>query len=264
MTAPKELNLARSWRPRTFSTIVGQDLSYREGQADFLCLQSISDKSMLGVNVGASHTHLGWDENPYFSEENFYYLTFKVVGITHHFNDWRWQAHLGFYVDPEEFNFGKSTIYEGLLWGRYAHSEKLGVHIGMIGQTGIDRDQVYPILGIDYTPSKQWKLNIIYPLSINANYLVSERWTLQAAAHYFKRRHRVSSSEANANGIFEYRNIGTESAIIYILNKHFSAKTYAGFTLGGDLKILTSSGSSLTFSEFDAAAYFGGSFTVQF
>ncbi len=29
MTAPKELNLARSWRPRTFSTIVGQDLSVR-------------------------------------------------------------------------------------------------------------------------------------------------------------------------------------------------------------------------------------------
>jgi hypothetical protein len=223
----------------------------------------LDDESGIVLNVGHTSTQIDWDENPSFSEKNYSYLNLEIGGYSLKIPNWLWRGAVGTDVDAEELSFNRYALYKGTMWGRYDFSDMLGIHIGFTGTSGLRRDKVYPILGLDYAPSSKWKLNFIFPVDISANYAIDDNWSVAGTARTFRVRHRLSQKEATSRGIFDYRSFGGDLSLNYLIGS-FLAKAYVGTTYSGDLKVADSKARNAVFYKFNGSIYLGSNLTYQF
>ena len=223
----------------------------------------LDDDSGIVFDVGYTSTEVNWDENPSFSEKTFSYLNLQVGGYSLKIPNWLWRGAIGTDVDAEELSFNRYALYKGTMWGRYALSDLFGLHIGFTGTSGLRRDKVYPILGVDYAPSSKWKLSFIFPVDISANYSIDDNWSVAASARTFRVRHRLSQKETTSRGIFDYRSFGGDLSLNYLVGS-FLAKAYVGTTYSGDLKVADPKGRDPLFYKFNGTFYLGSNLTYQF
>lgn len=177
---------------------------------------------------------LDWKNNSYFSQKHFHNLAVSVGGVFQG-EDWLWKGNIGASFDMDVGQVGGYTLYSAQLWGRYAMTPLLGLHIGVIGITGLHENRAWPIIGFDYTWREKWKLRLIYPVDLSLFYMLNCHWSVGVVHRLFWVRHRVAPSKQFPGAFVEYRNRGTELAVRYEIDPFLQLNVHVGYSHGGEL-----------------------------
>lgn len=240
-----------------------QDIGYSEANARVFYRHPVSDDEQLLIGFGGTHSKIMWRHNPDFRETGFGFFNVSIGATTKRLKNWFWRAGLTASIDGDIPGAKHSSVYRGMMWGRYTYRDDLGLHIGFVGQTGIRKDEVYPILGVDYT-KKKWKLNVIFPVKVNAEYELNRDWSLEVAARRFSTRHRLDKAEPMSRGIMEYSNFGGEFGVNYRCAPCFTANVHVGSAFGGQLKVSNNRDKGATHYKFEGSAYLGAILSFLF
>lgn len=206
------------------------------GEVDFIFYYCPAYVEGANISVGYTATKIQWDQNPWFDQSRFDTLSVSLGGFTKRVNRWFWQGQLTINVDTKEWDVREYANYDFLMWGRYTFSDRIGVHVGLIVETGMKMDRVYPILGMDWQISKAWKLNLIFPLNASLQYAMTQHWSFAVASRFFNVRYRVERDEAFSRALIRYQNLGGEFAVMYN-SDNFTINVHAGSTVGGRIRI---------------------------
>lgn len=177
---------------------------------------------------------LDWKQNFYFSQTHFHNLALGIGGL-YQGDTWLWKFNIGASFDLDVGRVGGYTLYSAQIWGRYSMSPCLGLHLGVIGVTGLHENRAWPIVGFDYTWRERWKLRLIYPVDLSLFYAFTPNWSVGVVHRLFWVRHRVAPSKRHGGAFVEYRNRGTELALKYEYDPIFQISIHAGYTHGGEL-----------------------------
>lgn len=208
-------------------------------------------------------TFLHWPHNPWFEQSHFHTASFSLGGVTQRINRWLWKAEAAINMDANEWDINDYANYDLLLWGRYEYAPDIGVHVGLIVQTGMQMDRVYPILGFDWRISKKLKLNLVFPVNVSLEYMITQNWSILMAGRNFDSRFRVSHNKGHRKPLLRYSNVGGEIVIKYE-NTAFSFNVHAGSTLGGLLRVANHSNHHPRHFHLKPSPYAGGEVAVKF
>ncbi|MDP1880253.1 MAG: DUF6268 family outer membrane beta-barrel protein [Parachlamydiaceae bacterium] len=216
----------------------------------------------LRLGLGFEATHIGFESNPYFNQDNFETLSVNLSGFTKRVKNWFWRSQLSANIDTCEWSTNY-TSYDILLWGRYTFSNPIGVHIGLWAQTGLNMNYVYPIIGFDWEISKRWKLNLVFPMNMSLQYTINKQWVLALAGRAFDSRYRVHKKISSFKDLVHYQNAGAEFMVMYDSNG-MTANVHVGMTLGGRYRIANKNNHHATNYRLDPVGYAGGEIDVSF
>lgn len=216
----------------------------------------------LRVDAGYAPTYLRWSENPWFEQDHFNIVSLSLIGFSKRYDRWFWRSQLTVNMDADEWQSDYMS-YDILLWGRYAYCENIGVHLGFWGETGLQMDRVYPIIGFDWTISPKWKLSLVYPVNVSLDYSLTKTWSLALAGRFFNSRFRVHHDECTSKALVRYTNIGGEFAIKFD-NDELSFNIHAGGTFGGKFRQANKHNHHAHTFDLDSALYAGGEVNVKF
>lgn len=215
------------------------------------------------VAISYTYTQIKWDENPWFNQDHFNTVSLVFSGFSNRLCRWMWKSQVAINMDANQWDLEDYSTYDILLWGRYEYRKDIGVHIGFLAQTGMQMDRVYPILGADWQVSKRWKLNLVYPVNISLDYLVTDNWSFALAGRAFNSRHRVSPRESHPRYVVRYENTGAEFAVKYSQSQ-LTANVHAGTTLGGRYRIADKNNNHPHTYKLDPSLYVGAEVNMRF
>lgn len=216
------------------------------------------------VNLQYSRTTLRWKENPFFSQENFDVFSVGLGGFSNRLYNWEWKGQLNVNFDINHFDWVDYINYDTFLWGRYVYDDCIGLNIGIIAQTGMKIDWIYPILGVDWRINCRWKLNLVFPLNVSLVYSITDRWSIALAGRTFTSRNRVGKNAPLSRGLWTYRQVGAEIGVNYDHCNWLKFNVHAGRTFEGQLKVANRHYKHRHHLRFDGAFYFGGEASVNF
>ncbi len=214
------------------------------------------------IALGYTTTYLNWSDNPWFDQNHYNAVSLIMSSFTKRLDRWFWRSQLSINFDAANWK-GSYTSYDILLWGRYTFLENIGIHLGFLAQTGLRLDRVYPIIGFDWQISRQWKLNLVYPVNISLNYAFTPIWSLAIAGRNFNVRYRVNDDDIFRKALVRYTNFGLEFAIKYE-TKYVSANIHAGATLAGKYRIANQHNRHAHTYDLKSAGYAGAEMDVSF
>lgn len=215
----------------------------------------------LRLAIGFTPTYLRWESNPWFDQEHFNTLSLSVTGFSKRLDRWFWRSQFTINFDADKWD-SEHISYDLLLWGRYSYSDNFGIHIGFLGETGLQMDRVYPVFGFDWQISRKWKLNLVYPVNIAMEYSLTPKWTLAIGGRFFNSRFRTHHN-SQFKPLVRYTNTGAEFVIKYD-DETMSANIHAGSTLGGKYRVANSHNHHAQTFHLDPSAYVGGEIDVKF
>lgn len=243
---------------------IGDHIRFEEADLNAYYTHRLGCNSALTIGLGDSLIGVFWKNNPFFRENHFNNFVLSLSGFSEGMENWFWQGGFSSATDTRVWNWRDYTIYTGTVWGRYTYCEDVGVHVGLIGQTGIDKNKMQPILGIDFSMFEKFKINLIYPVNMSIAYSLTNYWALSVAARIIETRHRVGVNEPLSRGIFEYRNVGAEFGVSYLYEPLATINVHVGSMLGGDLKITNQNNRGAIHVKQDPSYYVGGAFEFKF
>jgi len=243
-----------------------QHIGYSQSEAEGNAIVYYNPCYREGINLGLAYTatDLNWKHNPFFHQRWFHTATTSIAGFTERLPNWFWKAQVAMNCDLEHFNISDYINWDILLWGRYTYSCDIGIHLGLIVQTGMQIDRVYPVIGFDWRFNPCWKLNAIFPLNMSIVYTFDQNWSAALAARFFDSRHRSGNDEPLEKALFHYQNTGAELDLNYAYNSWLSVNLHGGYTLGGRLKIANRHNDHPDHFWFNPAAYGGGEIDIRF
>ncbi|MCE2982108.1 MAG: DUF6268 family outer membrane beta-barrel protein [Parachlamydia sp.] len=243
----------------------GDEVSYCEAKAEASMVVYYCPAYSEGANIalGYTNTYLHWIENPYFDQDRFNTITFTLGGITKRVEGWLWRGQFDINYDVDGSLIAQYFNYNILLWGRYDLSNQIGLHVGLIAQTGMGLDKVYPILGADWQVTKNWRINLVYPVNISIEYALNDKWALALAGRNFDSRHRIKKDECHGKSVIRYQNVGAEFAVKFA-GDNLSANLHAGSTLGGDYRIADAQNHHPRHYKLRPSGYVGGEVDFKF
>ncbi len=221
-------------------------------------------REAYAAGVTYNFTRLCWEENPYFHQSDFNQVSFLLRLFSNRFCEWIWQGQLAVNVDADEWDLNYYTNYDIILWGRYDYNDCTNLHLGVIVQTGMKMDRVYPVVGFDYVVNKCWKLNAVFPVNISLEYNYDSCLSAAFAMRFFDVRCRVNKDENLPMGLFSYRNSGLELALLYEDNPSLEGNIHVGSTLGGMLRISDHNNRHPKHFKLDPILYVGGELVWSF
>jgi hypothetical protein len=216
------------------------------------------------ANLGYNITEIDWKNNPFWTKKNYHTATMSLTAFTNRLCDWTWRAQLGWNFDTDHLNLSEYSTFDSFLWGRLDYCENVGIHIGLIAQTGMKIDRLYPILGFDWKISDSWMLNMVFPLNISLIYKLDCNWSLAAEARFFDVRYRVGRNENLSRGLVHYTSAGLEFAAIYELNEWITANAHIGYDVGGRMIVANRHDRHSKRFRFNGAGYYGGEVSLKF
>lgn len=248
------------------------NILYAHAEADLTAVVWYNECCKEGVAIGLDYcfTRLKWNDNPFFTRENYPALQLAATYFTERVPSWRWIAHFAFNIDADKWNFNDYAWYDLLLWGRYEYCEDFGLNVGIYAETGLKLDRVLPVLGIDWKINDCWMLNAVFPTNMSLVYTYNETWTFDLAVRIFSDRRRAGNGvpEGGTPGYtkaaWRYSNSGLELGANYNLCQWLKANIHAGYTLGGNLKVANRHSHDSHRIKFDSAPYAGASLSVNF
>lgn len=201
--------------------------------------------------------------------KNFNNLNLSLNGFTKRWMNWDLRGGVVASIDTRTFNLAENTLYTLTFWGRYNWCNysypELGFNFGLITQLGLEPNEVIPILGFDVMLRDDIRLNLIYPLKMSVEYLITDQWSIDLKGRIWDLQHRLQKDEVVSKGFYQYRNTGVELGANFQVEPYFSANLHIGSTLGtGDLKVFDRSGKTVAHNKFKAAPYGGGEVVVRF
>ncbi len=218
--------------------IEGKHLDYQDADASIYFTQKINCNNNLIWQLGLSYLHLGWKENPRFSQEDFTNAIASLGYATTSVENWRFVFNAGVTVDTKTFDFAQSGLYSGLIWGRYQYCQNLGLHVGVFGYVGIENGYTMPVAGVDWTINPDWSLNLIFPFNISLEHKLGTRWSASMkyvgfGGPYRQPRRIDGGTGAFRDGIIEVFSKGVELDFSYRQGAHLTAGFGAGWNGGG-------------------------------
>ena len=244
----------------------GQGLTF--GQASVsgstIFWANVPSREFYSVAAGYSYTHLCWDGNPYFCQDNFNEASLALQFYSNRLYDWIWQGKVGFNIDLDHCDFNHYLTIDMLLWGRYDFCDTLGIHIGILALTGMKMDRIYPIIGIDWMLNPYWKVNAIFPMNVSLEYRHSKQLTPYIGLRFFDIRHRTGPSEPLPKALVSYKNISCEGGLQYHCSSWLEANLHGGTTVGGKLRIADKDNRNPHHFKLNPSVYVGGELVVKF
>jgi hypothetical protein len=178
---------------------------------------------------------------------------------------WRWILRADYNLDLKHFsNASLYSLFSALVWGKYELNPQWNYHVGAMTTTGLASTVFYPIVGIDYSPSKQWTLEAIFPIMYSIQYKIDSQWRLAIKGRPLKERFRVGSKEREPRAIFNYTSIGTELNVRYERFLRLEIELYAGYNFGGKFYIKNEKGNRPLYTQLGGAPYGGASLDYGF
>lgn len=229
----------------------------------------LNPNNALSWKAGYSFLNFSWHKNPRFREDDYHFANASVAWISTAMKDWRWIMSTAVSVDAQTWDFGKSGVYYGLMWGRYQYSSTIGMHIGWAGYVGVKNGYMLPIIGVDWQANKHWRFNAIFPVNGSIEYLFNKNWKATAEIATFGRPYRFPMRAHGGkgqyrNGIFEIYSVGTELDIKYHTDKHWWLSVGGGWNYGGWILIKNHDNRHGKYYKFDGAPYFQGKYEHSF
>jgi len=239
--------------------VKGKHLHFGEAGASEYYSHFLDPKNCLSWQLGYSFLHLGWN-NPRFNKEDFHYAIASVAWISHLFSKWRMVTDVGVTVDAESFNFGKTAVCYGLLWGRYSLNKRVGAHVGAIAYGGFGTGYALPILGMDAHFKKKWHFTAVFPIDISLKYDFNRSWSASLVysgfgGPYKYPRRALGGHGRYQNAIFKVFATGADLNIRYQWLNRFSALLGGGYNFGGWILIEDAHQHHPKYYKFDSAPY---------
>ncbi len=226
-------------------------------------------ENSLSYELGYDYLHLGWKENPRFSEDNFHYLVGSVGFVSTTLDKWKWIINTGFSVDATRFDFGPSGVYHAMLWGRYHFIDHLGIHVGALGWYGVKNGRGFPIFGFDWRFNDKWSGNAIFPIDYSLTYSIDDNWSVETAYASFggpyKYPRRAHNGPAGFRDpiFFVYSN-GVDLCLKYQYEHLLKASLGIGWDFGGWVLIKNNESHHGKYYHFKSAPYAQGSVALTF
>ncbi len=174
----------------TTDSVKGSHERYADAHSYLYFSHYLNDNNALSLKAGYSFLKFDWPKNPRFREDDYHFATSSLGWISTSMKNWRWIVSAAVSVDAQTFDFGKSGVYYGVMWGRYQWRPKIGLHVGWYGYTGVKNGYILPILGFDWHPSPAWQINAIFPVDASIRYYFAEHWSIYLQASAFGRPYR--------------------------------------------------------------------------
>ena len=241
----------------------GGTVRYSDLEFDAYYTHAFGCSSGISIGAGWCANEIHWRSNPFFNRTQFNNAIFSLTGFTGAIPRWLWKGGFSTQVDTHTWDWSNYAIYNLTIWGRYSYWDNLGIHTGLLGQTGIRKDKVLPILGFDLTWWDNWQLNMIYPVNMSLVYNIDDAWSVLLAARIMEARYRLGKEEPLSKGIWQYQNVGTEVGLTYQCGAFAYANFHVGCASGGDLKISDFHDHHAIHVKQDATAYVGGSLDIK-
>jgi hypothetical protein len=213
-------------------------LQYAEGYSSLYYNHFVTENNAIVAQLGLNYMHLGWDKNPKFNQENFYYGIASLSWVSYAIEKWRWVINGGVSFDTTTFNFGQSAVGYALLWGRYQYTPQVAMHMGFFGYYGARNGYLLPVLGIDWWWSSKWEYRIIFPLETSVHYHFHKHWSAAFMFTTFGGPYRFPRRAYDGQGkydgsIFEVYSKGAEVDLKFKNSSCFKAGLGAGYNFGG-------------------------------
>lgn len=234
--------------------------TYADAFAYAYATHFVSPNNSLTWQAGWSQIHFHWPENPHFRGEDYPFASASLAWISTAIKDWRWIVGGATTVDATSFNFGRTGVYYGLLWGRYAYTRTLGLHVGTYAYYGVRNGYALPILGFDWRASDHWALAGIFPMHTALEYHVNPYWSfsLQGSAFGIPYRFPMRAKKGikpYEDAIFEIFSTGAELDLRFTPGDTFFLSFGGGWNFGGWILIKDSHNRHGRYFKFNGAPY---------
>lgn len=240
-------------------------LRYQKANAFITMLLPISRYSYFFPRVEWNTFTMDWNKNPKFHETQFSFLQFALTFYSIGLENWRWIARLDYNIDTKHLSKpGLYGLYSALLWGAYQPHRKWHYHIGVLGYTGLEGDEVFPIIGFDYAPNKTWLFQAIFPIDYSIQYNFWEYFRLSAKIRPLKERFRVGKHEPQPRSVFNYSSVGGEINLHFEIERRLEFEIYGGYNFGGDFYIKDRNGNNPLYTNVKGAPYAGANLDFGF
>ncbi len=238
----------------------GTKTHYGEGNSSIYFSHFLNNENSLTWQLGANYLDLGWEDNPHFNKDQYTYGIGSLSWISHSIEKWRFVINGGVALDATSFNFGQSAVYYGMLWGRYAQHENLGINLGFFAYYGIRNGYVLPILGIDWAMSPKWKLNAVFPIDASLNYHFATNWmtsllaTALGGPYRFPRKIHAGVGDYQ-DGIFKIYSTVLEWDLSFVQKDLLEIGFGGGWNFGGWIQVSDDYNHNKRYYDFNGAAY---------
>jgi len=249
-----DVSKARANHPRT---PIGGDLQFSKANAFTYVIVPLNQKSFFLPRVEWNGFRLDWNENTKFNQHNFQFAKFALTFYSSQLDKWRWVIRADYNQDIDHFSNPKYGLFSGLLWGIHEINERWNVHMGGYGYAGMKGEEVYPVIGFDYSPDKHWTLMLVFPLEYYLQYKIEPHWKFAINGRPLKERFRTSKEEPQPRSIFSYSSIGSELNVKYQIFLRLELEAYAGYNWGGTFYIKNRHASKALYTEIGGAPYAG-------
>ncbi len=236
-------------------------MTYRDAQASVFYTTFINEKNAISVELGENYLDLDWDKNPRFAGKVYTTTKATIAYITTKPENWRLVAAVGGMVDSESFDFSKTALGYGWLWGRYTFNDRFNGHIGGMVQSGIGETKVMPIVGFDAKVTEKLKMTLIYPIQASATLSLTENWALllsgSSLGDFVKipMRAKDGTGPLNQDAIFSLHGTGVDLNLLFNYKGGFVLIAGAGYQLPGTLSIRDKDGKTQQNYKFNGAPY---------
>lgn len=235
-------------------------MQYAEGTTSLFYNHFVTENNAIVAQAGLNYTHLGWDKNPRFKGENYYYGIASLSWVSYAIEKWRWVINGGMSFDADKWDIGNSGVYYALLWGRYQYTPTFAMHMGFFGYYSGRNGYLLPVLGMDWWWTSRWEFNLIFPLETSVNYHFTKHWaaslmyTSFGGPYRFPRRAHDGIGKYE-NGIFEVYSTGIEADIRFKNSQCVKAGLGAGYNFGGWIMIKDKHNHHARYYKFDSSPY---------
>ncbi len=233
------------------------DLFYDKANAFAYFLLPISDCSFFIPRVEWNTFTMDWNHNPRFHETHFHFVQFALSFLTQAVETWKWIARIDYNMDIKHFHSHKYALFSALLWGIHEFRENWHYHVGALGYTGFEGQEIYPIIGLDYALNKKWLFQAVFPIQYSIEYALTDEWRLSLKGRPFKERFRTGKLEPSPRSVFSYSTTGLEFNVHYEKFLRLEIELFAGYNFGGDFYIKNRNGRNALYTYVGGAPYAG-------
>ncbi len=234
------------------------DLTFNKENAFLYCFLPISKESYFLPRVEWNTFAMDWDQNPKFNETRFHYMQFALTFLSIAVEKWRWIARAEYNIDIKHFsNPEKYGLFSALLWGSHEIHRKWNYHVGAFGYTGFEGQEVYPIIGIDFSPNKKWMFQAVFPINYSIEYNLNKEWRFSLKGRPLKERFRTGRFEPQPRSVFCYSTMGAEFNVHYEKFLKLEVELFAGYNFGGSFYIKDRNGHNSLYTHVQGAPYIG-------
>lgn len=205
-----------------------------------------------------SEMYFDWNKNPKFSQKNFSYLKGGLILYTNELDRWEWIVRADYNMDTAHFFSTRFALFNALLWGKYELFQKWHYHVGATGYVGLEGGMLYPIIGLDYKPNKNWIIKLIFPIMYSVEYHLGKYWHFELMGRPLKERFRINKAAPQPESVFSYSSIGAEANIRFEIPRRLEIVLFGGCNFGGNYYIKDQGGHNPLYTDVGAAPYIGG------